>query len=60
MVGALKKRDCRGAIREYHRLPILPAACAQGLLPCRRLSMDGAEELGSLLDDKLLLKDLIK
>ena len=56
MDGTQEGRDAEArfeSIIDFHT----PAACAEGLLPCRKVSMDGAEELGSLLDDKLLLND---
>ena len=58
--GALKKRDAEARFESiidfpYFLLHVLRVFCC-----AERLSMDGAEELGSLLDDKLLLKDFDK
>lgn len=57
--GAQEKRDAEARFESiidfpYFLLHVLRVFCRE------RLSMDGAEELGSLLDDKLLLKDFGK
>lgn len=58
--GALKKRDAEARFESIIDFPYFLLHVLRVFCRAERLSMDGAEELGSLLDDKLLLKDFDK
>lgn len=60
VVGALKKRDAEARFESIIDFPYFLLHVLRVFCRAERLSMDGAEELGSLLDDKLLLKDFDK
>ena len=60
VVGALKKRDAEARFESIIDFPYFLLHMLRVFCRAERLSMDGAEELGSLLDDKLLLKDFDK
>ena len=60
MEGALKKRDAEARFESIIDFPYFLLHVLRVFCRAERLSMDGAEELGSLLDDKLLLKDFDK
>ena len=60
VVGALKKRDAEARFESIIDFPYFLLHVLRVFCRTKRLSMDGAEELGSLLDDKLLLKDFGK
>lgn len=58
--SALKKRDAEVRFESIIDFPYFLLHVLRVFCRAERLSMDGAEELGSLLDDKLLLKDFDK
>ena len=55
--GALEERDAEARFESIIDFPYFLLHVLRVFCRVKRLSMDGAEELGSLLDDKLLLKD---
>lgn len=55
--GALEERDAEVRFESIIDFPYFLLHVLRVFCRVKRLSMDGAEELGSLLDDKLLLKD---
>lgn len=55
--GALEKSDAEVRFESIIDFPYFLLHVLRVFCRAERLSMDGAEELGSLLDDKLLLKD---
>ena len=58
--GALEKSDAEVRFESIIDFPYFLLHVLRVFCRTERLSMDGAEELGSLLDDKLLLKDFGK
>ena len=58
--GALEERDAEVRFESIIDFPYFLLHVLRVFCRAERLSMDGAEELGSLLDDKLLLKDFDK
>ena len=58
--GALEERDAEARFESIIDFPYFLLHVLRVFCRTERLSMDGAEELGSLLDDKLLLKDFGK
>lgn len=58
--GALEKGDAEARFESIIDFPYFLLHVLRVFCRVKRLSMDGAEELGSLLDDKLLLKDFDK
>ena len=58
--GALEERDAEVRFESIIDFPYFLLHVLRVFCRAKRLSMDGAEELGSLLDDKLLLKDFDK
>ena len=58
--GALEKSDAEVRFESIIDFPYFLLHVLRVFCRAERLSMDGAEELGSLLDDKLLLKDFGK
>ena len=58
--GALEKSDPEVRFESIIDFPYFLLHVLRVFCRAERLSMDGAEELGSLLDDKLLLKDFDK
>lgn len=58
--GAQRKRDAEARFESIIDFPYFLLHVLRVFCRAERLSMDGAEELGSLLDDKLLLKDFSK
>ena len=58
--GALEERDAEVRFESIIDFPYFLLHVLRVFCRAERLSMDGAEELGSLLDDKLLLKDFGK
>ncbi len=58
--GAQEKRDAEARFESIIDFPYFLLHVLRVFCRTKRLSMDGAEELGSLLDDKLLLKDFGK
>ena len=58
--GALEKSDAEVRFESIIDFPYFLLHVLRVFCRVKRLSMDGAEELGSLLDDKLLLKDFDK
>ena len=60
MDGALEKGDAEARFESIIDFPYFLLHVLRVFCRAERLSMDGAEELGSLLDDKLLLKDFGK
>ena len=58
--GALEKSDTEVRFESIIDFPYFLLHVLRVFCRTERLSMDGAEELGSLLDDKLLLKDFDK
>ena len=58
--GAQRKRDVEARFESIIDFPYFLLHVLRVFCRVKRLSMDGAEELGSLLDDKLLLKDFDK
>lgn len=58
--GVQKKRDAEARFESIIDFPYFLLHVLRVFCRAERLSMDGAEELGSLLDDKLLLKDFDK
>ena len=58
--GALEKSDAEVRFESIIDFPYFLLHVLRVFCRAERLSMDGAEELGSLLDDKLLLKDFDK
>ena len=58
--GALEKGDAEARFESIIDFPYFLLHVLRVFCRAERLSMDGAEELGSLLDDKLLLKDFDK
>ena len=55
--GALEERDAEVRFESIIDFPYFLLHVLRVFCRVKRLSMDGAEELGSLLDDKLLLND---
>ena len=58
--AALEKGDAEARFESIIDFPYFLLHVLRVFCRVERLSMDGAEELGSLLDDKLLLKDFAK
>ena len=58
--GAQEERDAEARFESIIDFPYFLLHVLRVFCRAERLSMDGAEELGSLLDDKLLLKDFDK
>ena len=58
--GALEKGDAEARFESIIDFPYFLLHVLRVFCRVKRLSVDGAEELGSLLDDKLLLKDFGK
>ena len=58
--AALEKGDAEARFESIIDFPYFLLHVLRVFCRAERLSMDGAEELGSLLDDKLLLKDFDK
>ena len=58
--AALEKGDAEARFESIIDFPYFLLHVLRVFCRVKRLSMDGAEELGSLLDDKLLLKDFDK
>ena len=58
--GAQEKGDAEARFESIIDFPYFLLHVLRVFCRAERLSMDGAEELGSLLDDKLLLKDFDK
>ena len=58
--GAQEERDAEARFESVIDFPYFLLHVLRVFCRAERLSMDGAEELGSLLDDKLLLKDFDK
>lgn len=58
--GALEKSDAEVRFESIIDFPYFLLHVLRVFCRTERLSMDGAEELGSLLEDKLLLKDFAK
>ena len=58
--GTLEKGDAEARFESIIDFPYFLLHVLRVFCRAERLSMDGAEELGSLLDDKLLLKDFDK
>lgn len=58
--AALEKGDTEARFESIIDFPYFLLHVLRAFCRVERLSMDGAEELGSLLDDKLLLKDFDK
>ena len=58
--GALEKGDAEARFESIIDFPYFLLHVLRVFCRVKRLSVDGAEELGSLLDDKLLLKDFDK
>ncbi len=57
VAAALEKGDAEARFESIIDFPYFLLHVLRVFCRVKRLSMDGAEELGSLLDDKLLLKD---
>ena len=58
--GTQEERDAEARFESIIDFPYFLLHVLRVFCRVKRLSMDGAEELGSLLDDKLLLKDFDK
>lgn len=58
--GTREERDAEARFESIIDFPYFLLHVLRAFCRAERLSMDGAEELGSLLDDKLLLKDFDK
>ena len=58
--GTQEERDAEARFESIIGFPYFLLHVLRVFCRVKRLSMDGAEELGSLLDDKLLLKDFDK
>lgn len=58
--GTQEERDAEARFESIIDFPYFLLHVLRVFCRTKRLSMDGAEELGSLLDDKLLLKDFDK